>query len=135
MEVASGLPVAYQSLLRQPVTIPAEGVDGFLARELPALAAYFDLRGLEAVGASTSATTSVSREIEISFILRLEGSLNYLAAQLEAQTAKRRATLTSPGYRPVHPAEAAALQRLRRSGFDGPTPKGELVLRGEHDIL
>jgi superfamily II DNA or RNA helicase len=134
--VAPGLPTAYQSLLRQPVTIPATGVEGFITRELPALAQYFDIRGLEAAAPTQSpGGAQATGAGEVTFALRLEGSLNYLAAQLESRTAKRRTTLTSPGIRPSHPAEAAALQRLRRCGFDGPTPQGELVMRGEHDIL
>jgi superfamily II DNA or RNA helicase len=134
--VAPGLPAGYQSLLRQPVAIPAEGVGGFVARELPALTRHFEIRGLDSVPADTPAATVAGAGTgEIAFALRLEGSLNYLAAQLESRTSKRRVTLTSPGFRPGHPAEAAALQRLRRCGFDGPTTQGELVMRGEHDIL
>jgi superfamily II DNA or RNA helicase len=134
--VAHEMPVAYQSLLRQPITIPATGVEGFVARELPALARYFDIRGLEAtVSAQPSGDALSTGTGELTFALRLEGSLNYLAAQLESRTSKRRTTLTSPGIRPSHPAESAALQRLRRCGFDGPTPQGEFVMRGEQDIL
>lgn len=134
--IAPGLPAVYQSLLRQPVTIPAEGVDGFVARELPALGQYFDVQGLDSATAETRAPMTAAGGVgDLTFVLRLEGSLNYLAAELESRTSKRRTTLTSPGFRPGLPAEAAALQRLRRCGFDGPTPKGELVMRGEHDIL
>jgi hypothetical protein len=134
--VAHGIPIAYQPLLRQPVTIPAAGVDGFVARELPTLARFFEIQGLDAVGADQPAAGKPLVDAgDITFALRLEGSLNYLAAQLESRSPKRRTTLTSHGVRPAHPAEAAALQRLRRCGFDGPTAQGELVLRGEHDIL
>lgn len=134
--VAPGLPAAYQSLLRQPVTIPAEGVDGFIARELPGLGQYFDIQGLDSAAAeSRTPVMAAGGAGDLTFVLRLEGSLNYLAAELESRTPKRRTTLTSPVFRPGLPAEAAALQRLRRCGFDGPTPKGELVMRGEHDIL
>jgi SNF2-related domain/Helicase conserved C-terminal domain/Bacterial SNF2 helicase associated len=134
--IAPGLPAAYQSLLRQPVTIPGDGVADFMTRELPVLAQYFEIQGLEAntVGLPTS-NVSDGGAGDLTFVLRLEGSLNYLAAHLESRTAKRRTTLTSPGIRPAHAAETAALYRLRRCGFDGPTSKGELVLRGEHDIL
>jgi superfamily II DNA or RNA helicase len=69
------------------------------------------------------------------FFLKLEGSLNYLAAEIEARTNKRRATITSWNYRPQHPAEAAALERLTRLGFAPNGPKGEWALRGETAVL
>lgn len=68
------------------------------------------------------------------FVLKIEGSLNYVGAELEARTEQRRSTITSPGYRPQHPAEAAALERLKRCGFE-PAPRGEWALRGEAAIL
>jgi superfamily II DNA or RNA helicase len=134
--VAHGMPVAYQTLLRQPITIPAAGVEGFIARELPGLARHFDIQGLDlTVSNRPPEGTPTAGAGELTFALRLEGSLNYLAAQLESRTPKRRITLSSPGIRPSHPAESAALQRLRCCGFDGPTAQGELVMRGERDIL
>lgn len=133
--VAPGLPVAYQSLLRQPVTIPPDGVSGFVARELPMLTRHFEIRGMDVAANEAIPATTIGGVGDVTFALRLEGSLNYLAAQLESRTPKRRTTLTSPGFRPGLPLETAALQRLRRCGFDGPTAQGELVMRGEHDIL
>ena len=67
------------------------------------------------------------------FHLRLEGSLNHLAARLDAERSGHRTTLTGAPAR--HPAEAAALERLRRAGFTGPDREGQLVLKGESRIL
>lgn len=69
------------------------------------------------------------------FTLKLEGSLNFLGAELEAHAGSRRSTITSANYRPAHPAETAALARLKSCGFEGPTPRGEWALRGEQAIL
>jgi len=68
------------------------------------------------------------------FFLKIEGSLTYVGAELEARTDQRRTTITSPGYRPAHPAETAALERLRTCGFE-PAMRGEWALRGEGPIL
>jgi superfamily II DNA or RNA helicase len=132
--IAHELPSAYLSILRHAVTIPVDGVDGFVSRELPVLGLHFEIRGIEA-GTNAGRGDTPAIPGDTVFVLKLEGSLNYLGAELEGQTARRRTTLTSPGARPTTPAESAALQRLRRIGFDGPNPQGEWALRGEHDIL
>jgi superfamily II DNA or RNA helicase len=126
------LPAAYLELFRQPsVIIPSSGVEGFLRKELPALVQWFEIAEMPDVAVPTGRSGST----EIKFHLKLEGSLNYLAAELEARTAERRVTITSQGYRPSQPAESAALARLRGVGFDGPNARGEWVLRGEPAVL
>ena len=69
------------------------------------------------------------------FFLKIEGSLNHLAAELESRLGDRRTTLSSPGVRPNHPAEQAAIQRLLDAGFSEPNREGQFVLKGEPRIL
>ncbi len=69
------------------------------------------------------------------FHLKIEGSLNYLAAELESRGGDRRTTLTNPGARSAHPAEDAAIQRLLAAGFSPPNREGQFVLKGEPQIL
>ena len=69
------------------------------------------------------------------FFLKIEGSLNYLGAELESRAGERRMTLSSPGARPGHPAEQAAIQRLLDAGFAAPNREGQFVLKGEPRIL
>ena len=133
--VADDMPAAYLELFRRPVVeIPSAGVPGFLQKELPALRRWFDAPeiGAPPVESTVSlvATANAPR-----FHLKLEGSLNYLGAELAAHTDRRQITITSPGYRPANAAEQGALGRLRQSGFEGPTPRGEWALRGEQAIL
>ena len=128
--IAPELPAAYRAIFRGDITIPAAGVAGFLDREAPVLGRFFDL---ELPGFS-----SVAPPPEVApptFTLKIEGSLNHLAAELESHFADRAFTPTSRGYQPRHPAETAALQRLRKFGFDGPDARGEWVLKGEPRIL
>ncbi len=68
------------------------------------------------------------------FHLGIEGSLNHLTARLSAVRDEHRTTLSS-GSPTRHPAETAALERLRKSGFTGPERDGQLVLKGEPRIL
>ncbi len=105
-----------------------------LAKELPVLRS----RVPQAEGArSSTPALEVARPVGEApkFVLKIEGSLNYLGAELEARSGDRRRTITSPGFRPEHPAEQSALLRLRSCGFEGPTPRGEWALRGEQAIL
>ncbi len=69
------------------------------------------------------------------FFLKIEGSLNYLAAELESRSGDRRTTLSGPGIRPAHPAEQGAIQRLLDAGFSPPNREGQFVLKGEPRIL
>jgi hypothetical protein len=128
-----GLPAAYQELFRRPsIAIPAAAAESFLQKELPALTRWFKVSGLPEM---EPAATPVTAAAQTRFILKLEGSLNYLAAELEARAGDRRMTITSHGYRPARPAESAALATLRGAGFDGPNARGEWVLRGEAAVL
>jgi superfamily II DNA or RNA helicase len=84
------------------------------------------------------------------FLLRVEGSLNHLAATLQARYGDHLLRAGEPrdrfhykeeaggvtrsrGRNPE--AEAAALGRLRTAGFSEPDRKGELILKGERPIL
>ncbi len=67
------------------------------------------------------------------FFLKIEGSLNHLAAELESRTEDRRTTL--PASRTGHPAEQAAVQRLLDAGFAPPNRDGQFILKGEPRIL
>jgi SNF2 family DNA or RNA helicase len=69
------------------------------------------------------------------FFLKLEGSLNYLAAELAVRYGDRTTTLD--GRRTVlnAGAEAAALGRLQAAGFTGPDSRAQFTLKGEPKIL
>ena len=69
------------------------------------------------------------------FHLKLEGSLNYLAAELESRVGTRRTTLSDPRAAAVHPDEQAAIARLLKAGFSPPNRDGQFVLKGEAQIL
>ncbi len=69
------------------------------------------------------------------FILKIEGSLNHLAAQLESRVGDRRNTLSNPGARIAHPTEGAAIQRILDAGFSPPNREGQFILKGEPRIL
>ncbi len=90
------------------------------------------------------------------FLLRLEGSLNYLTASLQARYGEhllRAGEHTGAGdtfrYREEggegkagnrwrgrnFDVERTALDRLRKDGFSGPDGKGEMMLKGERAIL
>ena len=84
------------------------------------------------------------------FLLNLEGSLNYLAAKLQARYRdhllragehrdafrykEEQGTTTRWRTRNIE-AERAALDRLRAGGFSEPDGKGEMILKGERAIL
>ena len=69
------------------------------------------------------------------FYLKIEGSLNHLAAELELRVGDRSTTLSVPGVRTIHPAEQAAIQRILDAGFSAPNREGQFVLKGEPRIL
>jgi superfamily II DNA or RNA helicase len=132
-QAAAGLPSAYMELFRSPsVEIPAAGAAAFIHKELTSLRQWFDVPEMDAPAIETTLTPVAEAP---RFILKIEGSLNYLGAELQSQTERRQITITSPGYRPAHPAEQVALARLRQAGFEGPTPRGEWAMRGEQAIL
>ena len=82
------------------------------------------------------------------FLLSIEGSLNHLAAKLQARYGDdtvRAGDRGAPAIRyQIRPgewrsrnleAEGAALERVRAGGFSNPDGKGEMVLKGERAIL
>ena len=74
------------------------------------------------------------------FALALEGSLNHLAARLDALYGDHRFSVEAAPARTTatprdHPAERQALDRLMASGFTGPDRSGQLILKGEPAIL
>ncbi len=131
--VAPGLPAAYFTVFERPISIPAGAADAFIERELATLANFFEIEGDVAPGAP--AELPVPR-----FAARVEGSLNFLTARVEAVYGDRRVTLDGTGaalarFARNRAAEQSALERLRACGFSGPDGKGELTLKGEQRIL
>jgi hypothetical protein len=115
-QIAPELPAAYRGLFRQDVTIPMAGLSGFLDRESSTLRRHFEFE--------PPVSQHRHRERKLSFrcfALKIEGSLNHLAAELEAQLDGRTVTITSRGYIPRNPAEVAASAtveglRIQRTG-------------------
>jgi superfamily II DNA or RNA helicase len=133
--VSPGLPPAYRRLLLEPVSIPAAAAEAFSQNELPRLASFFEIEGAE-IGATV---TPIERPKPV-FTAHFEGSLNFLAARVEAVYGDRRVMLDATGaalakFARDRQAEAAALDRLRQLGFAGPDGKGEMVLKGEQRTL
>ncbi len=134
--VAQGLAAAYRRVLVEPVTIPADAAETFLQNEVPALSAFFELKG----AGDVTVSTAPAERPEVRFAARIEGSLNHLTAQLQAMYGDKHVTLDSTGaalarFARDRQAENAALERLRACGFSGPDSKGDLVLKGETRIL
>ena len=130
--VAPGLPAPYLRLLQGALTIPADAAEGFLARELPMLAQFFDVEG------DVAAEPVVVPEVL--FAAFIEGSLNHLTARLDAIYGERKVTLDATGaalakFARNRAAEQSAVARLNGCGFTGPSAQGEFVLRGERGIL
>ena len=134
--VAPGLPAAYLAVLERPIRIPSDAADGFIARELPALADFFEIEG-DVIPGSPDAPGELPVPI---FAAHFEGSLNFLTARIEAIYGERRVTLDATGaalarFSRNRACEQGALARLRAFGFSGPDAKGELTLKGEPRIL
>ena len=131
--VAPGLPAAYFAVLERAIHIPADAADGFVTRELPTLAGFFEIEGDVAPG--------VPEELPVpTFAAHFEGSLNFLTAHVEATYGDRRVMLDATGaalakFSRNRATEQAALERLRAGGFSGPDGKGDLTLKGEQRIL
>ncbi|MES2570112.1 MAG: hypothetical protein V4710_08655, partial [Verrucomicrobiota bacterium] len=136
--VAKGLPAAYHDLLSKEILIPANAATQFLSRELPTLAAFFEIdstllpASMPMPPAQETARPAAGNAI---FVLKIEGSLNFLAAELECRREDNRVSIGGAGYRPGDPLEQAAIERLRRCGFMGPDVRGQFVLKGEQGIL
>ena len=134
--VAAGLPAAYLAVLERAISIPADAADAFTARELPALANFFEIEGDVIPDAS-----GLPEELPVpKFAAHFEGSLNFLTARIEAIYGERRVTLDATGaalarFSRNRASEQAALERLRAFGFSGPDTKGDLTLKGEQRIL
>ncbi len=145
--VCAGLPPAYLSLLLGEVLIPAAAVPGFLQKEWGPLALRFScekVRLPEVAPQTGKGPLSEGGEEptpvleKAAFLLRLEGSLNFLSAKLQVAYGAFRTTLSSraPANRPRDAAvEAAALAQLGEAGFSAPDPEGQMALRGEQGIL
>jgi superfamily II DNA or RNA helicase len=80
------------------------------------------------------------------FLLLVEGSLNHLAARLQAQYGDRTVRAGDPeafryrgesgAWRTRNPeAECTAIERLHAFGFSAPDRSGEMILKGERPIL
>ncbi len=129
------LPAVYLRIFENPVTIPTEAVEPFLAREMPMLAEHFEITG-DMAGAAGSGLALP----EPQFAATIEGSLNFLSAKIEAIYGERRVTLDATGaalarFVRNRAAEDTALQKLRAFGFSGPDGKGEMTLKNEGRIL
>jgi superfamily II DNA or RNA helicase len=138
--VARGLPTAYFRLLSEPVILAADQSEGFVLRELPSLAAFFEIEGQIDVKASESGKPEIFGTFE--------GSLNHLTAKLQFLYGKRMVTF---GATPVtetfvYEVEAKTYSRntgleqntagvLREAGFQGPSTIGDFVLQGQNQIL
>jgi superfamily II DNA or RNA helicase len=131
--VVSGLPPAYFMVLERAIRIPADAADGFVAREVPTLANFFEIEG--------EITLGLPGELPVpTFAAHFEGSLNFLTARVEAIYGDRRVTLDSTGaalakFSRNRTGEQIALERLRAFGFSEPDRNGELTLKGEKFIL
>lgn len=137
--VAPGLPPPYHMLLAQEVRLGADQAAGFLQRELPGLSASFEIETPD-WGGSSLELEALGKPSKPRFTLQIEGSLNHIAAKLEAIYEGKPAVLLSSSagrqtfVRDIS-LEATMLDRLGKAGFSPPAPSGELVLKGESKTL
>jgi superfamily II DNA or RNA helicase len=138
--VARGLPTAYFQLLSEPVILAVDQSEGFVLRELPSLAAFFEIQGHIDVKASEPGKPEIFGTFE--------GSLNHLSAKLQFLYGKRMVTF---GATPVtetfvYEVDSKTYSRntgfeqntagiLREAGFQGPSAIGDFVLQGQNQIL
>jgi SNF2 family DNA or RNA helicase len=111
--VAPGLPAAYTAVLQGPISLPAPAVAGFVAKEVPLLAGFFECVGMDFTIPAERQINESKREVN----LLLEGSLNFLAARF----------LTT--------SVSTDVARLQKLGFGLPDAKGEMLLKGERTVL
>jgi superfamily II DNA or RNA helicase len=142
--VCAGLPPAYLPLLLGEVVIPTAAVHGFLQKEWGTLALRFSCENAQLPEAErqNSAVQSLERSdnapTKPAFTLRVEGSLNFLAATLIAAYGESRSTVTClpPVARSRNRrAENDALELLANAGFSRPDGEGQMAMRGETAIL
>ena len=138
--VARGLPPAYLPLLKEPVILAADQSESFILKELPSLAAFFEIEGQVEVKASEPGKPEIFG--------MFEGSLNHLTAKLQFLYGKRMVTfgatpaaetfvyeLDSKSYSRNIGFEQSAASILREAGFQGPGAMGDFVLQGQNQIL
>jgi superfamily II DNA or RNA helicase len=138
--VARGLPIAYFPLLQEPVMLAADQSEGFILKELPSLAAFFEIEGQMEVKASEPGKPEIYGTFE--------GSLNHLTAKLQFLYGKRMVTfgatpaaetfvyeLDSKSYSRNIGLEQSTASIVREAGFQGPSPMGDFVLQGQNQIL
>lgn len=145
--VCEGLPAVYLGLLLDEVLVPSAAVPSFLQKEWGEIAKRFSC---EKVTLPQSAVSIEGKHKELGlegskvaplipeFVLRLEGSLNFLSGKLQAGYGDFRTTLSSlpTGSRICNPmAESAALRKLSECGFSAPDAEGQMALKGEPTIL
>jgi superfamily II DNA or RNA helicase len=138
--VARGLPTAYFPLLREPVILAADQSKGFVLKELPSLAAFFEIEGQVGIKPSEPGKPEIFGTFE--------GSLNHLTAKLQFLYGKRMVTFgATPATETfVYEVDAKTYSRnigleqstaaiLREASFQGPSAIGDFVLQGQNQIL
>ncbi len=149
--VCPDLPAAYLGVFEQPVTIPKAALAAFVSREWALLEKSFDCSQVELPRASSGAVDVAQESIPhseriavgesaapVKFLLKLEGSLNFLSASLNVLHGERFTTVTGAlrgAAAGVDSPERAALARLNQAGFSAPDSEGRMALRGELAIL
>ena len=148
--VCAGLPASYLALLLGEVVIPAVAVSGFFQREWGALALRFSCENVQLPTVNLQQTLEQgvalvgggdggdAVSIKPAFALRIEGSLNFLAASLVVLYGEKRTTLSSLASNSKQRdrrAESEALEQLSNAGFSRPDADGQMALRGEAAIL
>ncbi len=128
--VSPGLPAAYHAVLCDKVTIPATRSADFLHREVATLRNFFDIEMSPDLEAGSSVVVEFPPP---AIFLKLEGSLKFLAADLEWSRDGQHRGITSS--EPADRVVRAAIDRLRSCGFSGPDHRGQLALKGEGPIL
>lgn len=152
--VAPDLAPAYAVVLEQEVRMEGAAGSAFLAKEWRGFSTHFEVDstlrdgldsfvvemiGVPVTGRSNAVLPSHSIETvgsaDEGVRLHFEGSLNFLYAQVfrlsgGVEHLVTRRTLGSDGV-----LVDSVMDRLRRVGFSEPDAKGEMVMRGERDIL
>ena len=138
--LARGLPTAYFPLLLEPVILAADQSEGFILRELPSLAAFFEIESQVGIRPSEPGKPEIFGTFE--------GSLNHLTAKLQFLYGKRMVTfgatpasetfvyeVDSKTYSRNPGLEQSTAAILREAGFQGPSGIGDFVVQGQNQIL